>query len=96
MNKIPEEIILQPVVSEKSTYLLRENKYVFKVPLHVGKIEIKKAVEEIFKVRVDKVRTMQMKGKPRKWRGRVVGKTSRYKKAIVKLKEGDTIEELGV
>ena len=96
MNKIPEEIILQPVVSEKSTYLLRENKYVFKVPLHVGKIEIKKAVEEIFKVRVDKVRTMQMKGKPKKWRGRIVGKTSRYKKAIVKLKEGDTIEELGV
>ena len=96
MTKIPEEIILQPVVSEKSTQLLRENKYVFKVPLHVGKIEIKKAVEEIFKVRVDKVRTMQMKGKPRKWRGRIVGKTSRYKKAIVKLKEGDTIEELGV
>ena len=96
MTKIPEEIILQPVVSEKSTQLLRENKYVFKVPLHVGKIEIKTAVEEIFKVRVDKVRTMQVKGKPRKWRGRMVGKTSRYKKAIVKLKEGDTIEELGV
>ena len=50
----------------------------------------------MFKVRVDKVRTMQVKGKPRKWRGRVVGQTSRYKKAIVKLKEGDTIEELGV
>lgn len=96
MTKAPEEIILQPVVSEKSTHLLRENKYVFKVPLGVGKIEIKRAVEEIFKVRVDKVRTMQVKGKPRKWRGRVVGKTSRYKKAIVKLKEGDTIEELGV
>ncbi len=96
MTKVPEEIILQPVVSEKSTRLLRENKYVFKVPLEVGKIEIKKAVEEIFKVRVDKVRTMQVKGKPRKWRGRMVGKTSCYKKAIVKLKEGDTIEELGV
>jgi len=96
MTKVPEEIILQPVVSEKSTHLLRENKYVFKVPLQVGKIEIKKAVEEIFKVRVDKVRTMQVKGKPRKWRGRMVGKTSRYKKAIVKLKEGDSIEELGV
>ncbi len=96
MTKVPEEIILQPVVSEKSTHLLRENKYVFKVPLQVNKIEIKKAVEEIFKVRVDKVRTMQVKGKPRKWRGRMVGKTSRYKKAIVKLKEGDSIEELGV
>jgi large subunit ribosomal protein L23 len=96
MTKVPEEIILQPVVSEKSTHLLKENKYVFKVPLQVGKIEIKKAVEEIFKVRVDKVRTMQVKGKPRKWRGRMVGKTSRYKKAVVKLKEGDTIEELGV
>ncbi|MBA7660929.1 50S ribosomal protein L23 [subsurface metagenome] len=96
MTKVPEEIILQPVVSEKSTHLLRENKYVFKVPLQVGKIEIKKAVEEIFKVRVDKVRTMQVKGKPRKWRGRMVGKTSCYKKAIVKLKEGDSIEELGV
>lgn len=96
MTKVPEEIILEPVVSEKSTHLLRENKYVFKVPLQVGKIEIKKAVEEIFKVRVDKVRTMQVKGKPRKWRGRMAGKTSRYKKAIVKLKEGDSIEELGV
>ena len=96
MTKADKEIILQPMVSEKSTHLLRENKYVFKVPLRVGKIEIKEAVEEMFKVRVDKVRTMQVKGKPRKWRGRMVGKTSCYKKAIVKLKEGDTIEELGV
>jgi len=96
MNKFPQDIILEPVVSEKSTHLLKENKYVFKVPLKATKIEIRKAVEEMFKVRVEKVRTIRVKGKKKRWRGRVVGKTPDWKKAIVKLREGDTIEELGV
>ncbi|MEA3485222.1 MAG: 50S ribosomal protein L23 [Candidatus Aerophobetes bacterium] len=95
-KKFAQDIILKPVVSEKSTFLLKENKYVFKVPLKVNKIEIKKAVEELFKVEVNEVRTMRIKGKKRKWRGRAVGKTPNWKKAIVKLKEGSTIEELGV
>jgi len=96
MTKTPEAILLQPIVSEKSTQLSQESKYVFKVPLDAGKIEIRKAVEEMFKVNVEKVTTMRVKGKPRKWRGRLVGKTARYKKAVVKLKSGESIEELGV
>ncbi|MBC7189395.1 50S ribosomal protein L23 [Candidatus Aerophobetes bacterium] len=96
MNKSPYNIILSPVVTEKSTELQKERIYIFKVPLQANKIEIKKAVEELFNVKVEKVRTLTVKPKFRKWRGRVVGKTSGWKKAIVKLKEGYTIEKLGV
>ncbi len=96
MDKTVYGIILGHVVTEKGTHMLGENKYIFRVPLSAGKIEIRKAVEDLFKVKVEKVRTMRVKGKIRKWRGRAVGKTSRWKKAIVKLKEGNTIEELGV
>jgi len=96
MSEIPQAIILEPVVSEKGTQLLRENKYVFKVSLKAGKVEIKKAVEELFKVRVENVRTMHVRSKTRKRRGRVLEKSSHWKKAIVKLKEGEAIKELGV
>jgi len=96
MDKIPQVIISRPIVSEKGTQLLKENKYVFRVPLKVNKIEIKEAVEELFKVKVEEVRTMHVRGKSRKWRGRSVGKVPRWKKAIVKLKKGEVIEELGV
>ena len=96
MNKFAHDIILSPVISEKGTKLLEDNKYVFKVSPTSGKVEIKKAVEELFKVKVYKVRTMWVKGKKKKWRGRVIGKTPNWKKAIVRLKEGETIEELGV
>jgi len=96
MDKIPQVIISKPVVSEKGTQLLKENKYIFKVPLGVNKIEIKKAVEELFKVKVKNVRTIHVRGKNRKWRGRNIGKISHWKKAIVRLKEGEVIEDLGV
>ncbi|TET93225.1 50S ribosomal protein L23 [Candidatus Aerophobetes bacterium] len=96
MNKLPQDIILSPVVSEKGTQLLKDNKYLFKVSPTSGKVEIKKAVEELFKVKVDRVRTMWVKGKRKKWRGRAIVKTANWKKAIVRLKEGETIEELGV
>ena len=96
MSKSFREIILGPVVTEKGTDLLGENKYVLRVSLRANKIEIKNAVEEAFKVRVEKVRTMRVKGKARRFRGRIVGRTSSWKKAIVKLKEGESIEELGV
>lgn len=96
MSKSPYEIIIAPVVTEKATDLQKEGVYMFKVPLDVTKIEIKKAVEELFNVKVEKVRTLRTKSKVRRWRGRVVGKTSPWKKAIVKLKPGYTIEQLGV
>ncbi|MCD6472570.1 50S ribosomal protein L23 [Candidatus Aerophobetes bacterium] len=96
MSRAPQDIILQPLISEKSTRLLKENKYVFKVSPTSNKVEIRKAVEEAFGVRVDNVRTMHVRGKNRRWRGRITGKTPSWKKAIVKLKQGESIDELGV
>lgn len=94
MSKNPYEVILGPVVTEKATNLQQKRTYIFKVPLNVNKIEIRKAVEQLFNVEVEKVRTIRTKPHPRKWRGRVVGESSRWKKAIVKLKEGSSIGQL--
>jgi len=96
MNKSPYNIILGPVVTEKATDLQKERIYTFKVPPSANKIEIKKAVEELFNVKVESVRVLKVRPKQRKWRGRVVGKTPQWKKAIVKLKEGHSIEKLEV
>ena len=85
------DIIIRPVVTEKSIGLMENNKYVFKVALSANKIEIKKAVEEIFKVKVVDVNTVRVKGKEKRM-GRSVGRTSDYKKAIGQLAEGDSIE----
>ena len=83
------DIIIKPVVTEKSVSLMEHNKYV--LALSANKIEIKKAVEEIFKVKVVDVNTVRTKGKVKRM-GRYEGKTSDYKKAIVQLAEGDSIE----
>ena len=96
MNKSPYNILISPVVTEKATDLQGERVYIFKVPLTANKIDIRRAVEEFFDVKVEKVRTLNIKPKQRKWRTRIVGKTSQWKKAIVKLKEGNTIDKLGV
>ncbi len=85
------DIIIKPVVTEKSIAMMEHNKYVFKVALSANKIEIAKAVEEIFKVKVVKVNTVRINGKVKRM-GRYEGKTSDYKKAIVQLAEGDSIE----
>ncbi|MEG6523420.1 50S ribosomal protein L23 [Desulfotomaculum sp. 1211_IL3151] len=89
--KNPRDILIKPVVTEKSTGLLAENKYTFIVDLNANKTEVKKAVEEIFKVKVDKVTTMRVKGKQKRVR-QFTGRTSDRKKAIVTLKEGNKIE----
>lgn len=89
--KNSRDILIKPVVTEKSTGLLAENKYTFIVDLNANKTEIKKAVEDIFKVKVEKVNTMRVKGKLKRVR-QFVGRTSERKKAIVTLKEGDKIE----
>ena len=91
MEKQARDIILRPVVTEKSVDLMQENKYVFKVRMDANKIDIKRAVEEIFKVKVVGVNTMRVKGKEKRM-GRSVGRTSDWKKAIVELTAGDTIE----
>jgi large subunit ribosomal protein L23 len=87
----PHDIIIKPVISEKTTDLMAENKYTFIVDNKANKVEIANAVEKIFKVTVEKVNTLKVKGKNRRM-GRFVGKTPARKKAIVTLKEGDKIE----
>ncbi len=92
MKYDPYKIIKRPVISEKSTILSeKDNKYVFEVSLDANKIQIKKAVEDIFKVGVTKVRTMRMRGKLKRVRLQY-GRTPEWKKAIVTLKKGDSIE----
>jgi len=88
----PRKIIKVPLVSEKSTNMrINENKYVFKVDKKANKLEIKRAVEELFKVKVEDVTTMVMHGKPKRL-GRFEGRRTDWKKAIVRLKKGETIE----
>lgn len=89
--KAARDIIVKPIVTEKSVSLMEENKYTFKVALNANKIEIKNAIEEIFKVKVVSVNTMRVRGKKKRM-GRTEGRTSDWKKAIVKLAEGDQIE----
>lgn len=85
------QIILRPLITEKNTNLMAYNKYSFEVERDANKTQIKRAVEEIFKVTVTKVHTMNMRGKMRR-RGMRIGYTSDWKKAIVTLAEGDRIE----
>jgi large subunit ribosomal protein L23 len=91
MRKDPYSIIKRPLFSEKNSRLKdKYNQYVFEVDRSANKIEIKKALEEIFGVKVLKVNTMNVLGKVRR-RGRTSGKRPDWKKAIVTLKEGDKI-----
>jgi len=85
------EIVIRPVVSEKSYALLAANKYTFRVHENAHKTQVRQAVEEIFGVRVEDVRTAWVKPKPKR-RGWHSGKTRRWKKAIVQLHPEDTIE----
>lgn len=79
---LPEEIIIAPIVTEKSNDELQEGKYTFKVNKKATKVEIAKAVEKLFEVKVLKVNTMNVNGKKKRV-GYHVGKTSDWKKAIV-------------
>lgn len=89
--KLAREIIIKPVVTEKSVDLMQENKYCFKVAKDANKIEIKNAIEEIFKVTVVNVNTVNVHGKIKRM-GRTQGMTASWKKAVVTLREGDSIE----
>lgn len=85
------DILIRPLITEKSTQLMEECKYVFVVAKKANKIEIAKAVAEVFNVKVANVNTVNVSGKLKRM-GRFVGKRSDYKKAIVKLVPGETIE----
>ncbi|HMQ34603.1 MAG TPA: 50S ribosomal protein L23 [Chloroflexaceae bacterium] len=87
----PHEIIVRPLITEKNTNLMVYNKYSFEVLRDSSKPEIKRAIETIFNVTVTKVHTMNVRGKLKR-RGREVGYTREWKKAIVTLAPGDRIE----
>lgn len=82
--KTPYDIILKPVISERSMADVQDRKYTFKVAVDANKTQVKKAVEEIFGVEVDKVNIMNVNGKLKRM-GRSIGRTSSSKKAIVTL-----------
>lgn len=84
------DIIFAPIITEKSASLEENRTYVFKVDVRANKTQIKQAIESAFNVKVDNVNTLNVNPKTKRV-GRYTGKTNRYKKAIVKLAEGNTI-----
>ena len=89
--KDPRQVIIRPVISEHSYDMMGDNCYTFEVAKDANKVEIRQAVEAIFDVTVVKVNTLNVKSKPKRVRYQI-GKTRTWKKAMVTLKEGDTIE----
>ena len=90
MYENPHDIIKSLLRTEKGSHLLTQNKYVFWVANSANRIQIKKAVEEIFKIHVTNVNTMRVRGKLKRVRYKL-GRTSSWKKAIVTIKKGETI-----
>lgn len=82
--KTPYDVILRPIVTETSMMGMEEKKYTFEVDKRANKTEIKAAIEEIFGVKVEKINTLNVKGKPKR-QGRFLGKTAGWKKAVIKL-----------
>lgn len=93
MKTVAHDIIRRPIITEQSMDQVADRKYTFAVAKSANKIEIKKAVEEIFKVEVEKVTTMNYIGKPKRM-GVHAGKRADWKKAVVKLTPGSKTIEL--
>ena len=92
MTKEPRTIVRRAMISEKGTRLReKQNGYLFEVSRDANKIEIKRAIEAIFNVKVDSVRTIRVHGKPKR-QGRFAGHRPDWKKALVTLAKGQTIE----
>ena len=87
------DILRRPLITEKSNFRNEKlGRYVFEVANDASKTQIKEAIETIFEVKVEKVNTMVMPAKRARKQRRIVNRTSQYKKAVVKLKTGDTID----
>ena len=91
MSLHPNQVLLAPVVSEKSYELIEQRKYAFRVHPDAHKTQIRQAVEELFEVRVQAVNVIKVQPKPKR-RGLIRGQKPGWKKAIVQLREGDAIE----
>ena len=87
----PRHVILEPVVSEKAYNLIQFNKYTFKVHAKAHKTQVRQAIETLFGVHVLAVKIVNVPGKPKR-RGQVSGFRPGYKKAIIELRHGDSIE----
>ena len=87
-------LIKKPVITEKSTANAQFNKYIFEVRNDANKIDIKKTIEDIYKVKVQKLNSLNVKSKPKVFKGQL-GKRSELKRVIVTLKEGNTIDMSG-
>ena len=85
------DMIFAPIITEKTASMQSDGKYVFKVDVRANKTQIKQAIEKLFDVKVESVNTMNTHPKDRRV-GKYTGKSNRYKKAIVKLAEGQTID----
>ena len=98
MNKMNRyyDLVREPIITEQSMRMIEDfNRYTFKVAVNANKVEIKKAIEAIFKVEVVKVNTINMKSKFKRM-GQHEGYTAAYKKAIVQLAEGQTIDSFSI
>jgi len=82
--KTPYDVIIRPVVTETTMMGMEEKKYTFEVDKRANKTEIKVAIEEIFGVKVEKINTLNVKGKPKR-QGKHLGRTADWKKAVIKL-----------
>jgi large subunit ribosomal protein L23 len=91
MSLHPNEVLLAPVVSEKSYSLITDRKYTFKVHQNAHKTQVRQAVEELFGVKVQAVNILKVQAKPKR-RGLSRGTRPGWKKAVVQLREGETIE----
>jgi large subunit ribosomal protein L23 len=90
MSLHPNEVLLAPVVSEKSYSLIEDRKYSFKVHPNAHKTQIRQAVEQLFEVHVESVNVSRVKSKPKR-RGMIRGRRPGWKKAVVQVREGETI-----
>ena len=91
MSLHPNQILLAPVVSEKSYSLITDRKYTFKVHPNAHKTQVRQAVEQLFDVKVERVNISKVQSKPKR-RGLFKGRRPGWKKAIVQLREGESIE----
>ena len=91
MSLHPGQVLLRPVISEKSYEQITQNKYTFKVHQDAHKTQVRQAVEELFDVKVLKVAIIKVQAKPKR-RGQIRGIRPGWKKAVVQLRKGDSIE----
>ena len=91
MSLHPSQVLIRPVISEKSYPQIAQNQYTFKVHQDAHKTQIRQAVEELFEVKVERVNVLKVQPKPKR-RGNIKGTKPGWKKAIVQLRKGDSIE----